>query len=124
MTMTLKPIKTKKEYEAYLEWVDSLFEKKVKPNSPEGGTLQVALLLIKQYEDQHYQIPVPDPIEAIKLKMEEKGLRNKDLVGKMGSKGYISAVLNKKKPLTLELAKIFYRELGVSADVLLSSVDA
>jgi HTH-type transcriptional regulator/antitoxin HigA len=118
--MTLKPIKTKKDYEAYLEWVDRLFDKKVKPNSPEGGTLQVALLLIKQYEDQHYAIPTPDPIEAIKIKMQEKGLRNKDLVGKVGSKGYISAVLNKRKPLTLELAKIFYRELGVSADVLLS----
>jgi HTH-type transcriptional regulator/antitoxin HigA len=118
--MTLKPIKTKKDYEAYLEWVDTLFEKKVKPNSPEGETLQVALLLIKQYEDQHYQIPYPDPIEAIKAKMQEKGLRNKDLVGKVGSKGYISAVLNKRKPLTLELAKIFRRELGVSADVLLS----
>ncbi|TDX00161.1 helix-turn-helix domain-containing protein [Dinghuibacter silviterrae] len=118
--MTLKPIKTKKDYEAYLEWVDSLFEKKVKPNSPEGETLQVALLLIKHYEDQHYPIPYPDPIDAIKAKMQEKGLRNKDLVGKVGSKGYISAVLNKRKPLTLELAKIFRRELGVSAEVLLS----
>lgn len=120
MMMTLKPIKTKKDYEAFLEWVDELLEKKVKPNTPEGGSLQVALLLIKQYEDQHYQIPYPDPIEAIKAKMQEKGLRNKDLVGKIGSKGYISAVLNKKKPMTLELAKIFRRELGVSADILLS----
>lgn len=120
MMMTLKPIKTKKDYEAFLEWVDELLAKKVKPNTPEGGTLQVALLLIKQYEDQHYQIPYPDPIEAIKAKMQEKGLRNKDLVGKIGSKGYISAVLNKKKPMTLELAKIFRRELGVSADILLS----
>jgi HTH-type transcriptional regulator/antitoxin HigA len=118
--MTLRPIKNKKDYEAYLAWADSLFDKKVKPNSPEGETLQVALLLIKQYEDQHYRIPYPDPIEAIKAKMEEKGLRNKDLVGKVGSKGYISAVLNKRKPLTLELARIFHRELGVSADVLLS----
>ncbi|HTJ13515.1 MAG TPA: hypothetical protein VL547_15880 [Dinghuibacter sp.] len=118
--MTLRPIKNKKDYEAYLAWADELFDKKIKPNSAEGETLQVVLLLIKQYEDQHYRIPYPDPIEAIKAKMEEKGLRNKDLVGKVGSKGYISAVLNKRKPLTLELAKIFHRELGVSADVLLS----
>ena len=52
--------------------------------------------------------------------MQERGLKNKDLVGKIGTKGYVSAVLNKKKPLTLELAKMFHRELGISADVLLS----
>lgn len=118
--MKLKPIKSKKDYDTYMEQVDNLFDKKVKPNSPEGEFLQIALLLIKEYEDKHYPIPVPDPIEAIKLKMLEKGLKNKDLVGKVGSKGYVSAVLNKRKPLTLELAKLFYRELGISAEVLLS----
>ena len=118
--MKLRPIKSKKDYEGYLEWVDGLFDKKVKPNSPDGEALQVALLLIKDYEDKHYPVPLPDPIEAIKLKMQERGLKNKDLVGKIGTKGYVSAVLNKRKPLTLELAKLFHRELGVSANVLLS----
>lgn len=118
--MKLKPIKTKKDYESYLNWVDELFEKKVKPNTPEGEKLQVALLLIKDYEDKYYVIPIPDPIEAIRAKMEEKGLRNKDLVGKFGTKGYVSAVLNRKKPMTLELARLFHHELGISADVLLA----
>lgn len=118
--MKLKPINSKKDYETYLGWVDRLFDKKVKPNSPEGETLHVALLLIKEYEDKNFPVPLPDPIEAIKLKMQEAGLKNKDLVGKIGTKGYVSAVLNKKKPLTLELAKLFHRELGISADVLLS----
>ena len=118
--MKLKPIKSNQVYEEYLQWVDELFDKKVKPNSPEGETLQVALLLIKDYEDRHFRIPAPDPIDAIRLKMAEKGLKNKDLVGRIGTKGYVSAILNKKKPLTLELAKLFYRELGISADVLLS----
>jgi HTH-type transcriptional regulator/antitoxin HigA len=118
--MKLKPIKSRKDYEAYLEWVDSLFEKKVKPNSPDGEALQVALLLIRDYEDKHYPVPLPDPIEAIKLKMMERGLKNKDLVGKVGTKGYVSAVLNKRKPLTFEMARLFHRELGVSANVLLS----
>jgi len=118
--MKLKIIKTKKEYKQYLDWVDEMFDKKTKINTLEGETLQVALLLIKQYEDQHFPIPIPDPIEAIKLKMLEKGLKNKDLVGKVGSKGYVSALLNKRKPLTLEIAKLFHNELGVSADVLLS----
>lgn len=118
--MKLKPIKSKKEYQASLDWVDAMFDKRVKPNSQDGEDLQVMLLLIKAYEDKNFPIPAPDPIEAIKLKMEEKGLRNKDLVNKIGSKGYVSAILNRRKPLTLELARIFYRELGVPADVLLS----
>jgi len=118
--MKLKPIKSKKEYESFLEWVDKQFDKKVKPNSPDGEVLQVALLLIKQYEDKNYPIPTPDPLQAIRMKMEEKGIKNKDLVGKIGTKGYISAILSGKKPLTLELAKVFHRELGVPATVLLS----
>lgn len=118
--MELKIIKTKKQYEEYLNWVDKLFDKKPKPNTPEGNKLQVALLLIKQYEDANYPVPLPDPIEAIKIKMEEMGLKNKDLVGKIGSKGYVSALLNKRKPLTLELARIFHQELSIPAEVLLS----
>jgi len=116
----LKIIKTKKEYSDYLNRVDVLFDKKVTPKSAEGEELQVILLLIKQYEDAHFPIPYPDPIDAIKAKMTEKGLKNKDLVGTIGSKGYVSALLNKRKPLNLELAKIFHRELGIPADVLLS----
>lgn len=118
--MELKIIKSKKQYQEYLNWVDKQFDKKVKPDSPQGEKVQVALLLIKQYEDLHYSIPLPDPIEVIKLKMHDLGLKNKDLVGKVGSKGYVSALLNKRKPLTLELAKLFHRELSIPADVLLA----
>ena len=97
-----------------------MFDKKIKPNTEDGEALQIMLLLIKQYEDLHYPIPKPNPVEVVKIKMKEKGLRNKDLVGKIGSKGYVSAVLSGKKPLTLELAKLFHRELGIPAEVLLS----
>jgi len=120
MIMDLRIIKTEIQYEEYLEWIDKQFDKKVKPDSPMGEKVQVALLLIKHYEDEHYPIPKPDPIEAIKIKMLELGLKNKDLVGKIGSKGYVSALLNKRKPLTLELARIFHKELQIPADVLLS----
>lgn len=118
--MTLKPIKTDQEYDTMLEWVDTQFDLSPDINSPEGEQLQIALLLIKAYEDVNYPIPTPDPIEAVKLKMEEKGLLNKDLVTWIGSKGYVSALLNKKKPLTLKLAKIFHQQLGIPAEVLLS----
>ncbi len=66
--MKLKPIKTKKEYEAYLDWVDELFDKKVKRHSSEGEKLQIALLLIKQYEDEYYPIPAPILLKSLNLK--------------------------------------------------------
>lgn len=118
--MKLRPIKTEQEYDELMVWIDEQFDKKTPPDSPDGETLQIALLLIKAYEDEHYAIPSPDPIESIRLKMAEKGYRNKDFVGKVGSKSYISAVLNRRKPLTLEMAKFFHKELGVPANILLS----
>ena len=117
--MNLKIIKSKKEYRQYLDWVDEMFDKKISPGTPEGEKLQIVLLLIAQYEDQHFPIPKPDPIDAIKIKMREMGLKNKYFVGKAGSKGYVSAILNKRKPLTLELARLFHNELGIPADVFL-----
>lgn len=118
--MKPKIIKTEKEYDTYLNWVDEMLDKKIKRDTPEGENLQIILLLIKQYEDEHYSIPYPDPIEVIKMKMQESGIRNKDLVGKIGSKSYVSAILNKHKPLTLEIAKLFHKELGIPAEILLS----
>ena len=118
--MDIKIIKTKKQYQEYLDWIDKKFDNKVKSNSPEGEKVQVALLLVKQYEDANYPVPLPNPIDAIKLKMQDMGLKNKDWVGKVGSKGYVSALLNKRKPLTLELARLFHRELSIPAEVLLS----
>lgn len=118
--MELAVIKTEEDYNSLLEWIDEQFDKKVSPESAEGKKLEVALVLVKNYEDQHYPIPYPDPIEAIKLKMEELGLKNQDLVGKIGSKGYVSSILNRRKPLTLEMAKIFHKELKIPAEVLLS----
>lgn len=118
--MELRVIKSEEQYQEYLNWVDELFDKQVSSDTPEGEMLQVALLLIKQYEDTNYSIPMPDPIDAIKVKMKEAGLRNKDLVGKVGSKGYVSSILSGRKPLTLELARLFHRELNIPAEVLLS----
>jgi HTH-type transcriptional regulator/antitoxin HigA len=118
--MILKPIKDKEAHEAALAWVDKQFDAGILPDTPSGEKLQVVLLLIKEYEDAHYAILPPNPLDAIRLKMEERGLKNKDLVGKVGSKGYVSALLSGKKPLTLNLAKLFHHELGIPASVLLA----
>lgn len=119
-TMELKPIKNEEECDELLDWVDAEFDAAPEPDSPEGHKLQIALLIIKAYEDEHYQIPAPDPIDAIKIKMDEKGLKSKDLVEWVGSKSYVSALLNRKKPLTLKLAKLFHEKLGIPAQVLLN----
>ena len=71
--MELQIIKTEKEYEHLLDWVDQQFDLNIAPDSKEGGQLQIALLLIKQYEDSNYPIPTPDPMEIVKLKMAENG---------------------------------------------------
>ena len=118
--MNVKIIGSDKDYQQYLHWVDRMFDKRVAPDTPEGEKLQVVLLLLKDYEDKHYPIPKPDPIDAIKSKMLDLGLKNKDLVGKVGSKGYVSAILNRRKPLTLELARLFHLELGIPAEILLA----
>ena len=82
--------------------------------------IPLSLLLFKQCEDQHYPVPKPDPIDAIRNKMNDLVLKNKNLAGKIGSKGYISVILNKRKPLTLELTRLFHLELGIPAEILLS----
>ena len=71
--MELKIIKTKKQYQEYLHWIDQKFDSKIKVNTAEGEKVQVALLLIKQYEDANYPVPLPNPNDAIKLKMQDLG---------------------------------------------------
>ena len=118
--MELKIIKIKKQYEAYLDWIDKKFDAKVKANTADGEKVQAALLLVKQYEYANYPVPLPNAIDAIKFEDAGYGLKNKDWVGKVGSKGYVSALLNKRKPLTLDLTRLFHQELSIPAEVLLS----
>ena len=118
--MDLKILKTENEYEELLAWIDTQFDLKIDPQSKTGEKLQIALLLIKQYEDIHHAIPSPDPLEVVKLKMEENGFQNKDLVNWIGSKGYVSALLSGKKPLTLRIAKVLHQKLGIPAAILLA----
>lgn len=114
-----KVLKTEVEYKAALKRTIELFN--ADENTPEGEELDLLLLLVKDYEDRNYHVPDPDPIEVIKLKLEEKGLKQKDLEPIIGSKGYVSQVLSGKKELTLKMVKGLHQFLGISADIFLTN---
>jgi HTH-type transcriptional regulator / antitoxin HigA len=116
--VSLKPIKTKEQYREYLQIIDSLVD--CSEGSPEEETLELISILVENYEAKHYPIEAPDPIDAIKIKMEEEGLKRKDLAPFFGSSSRVSEVLNRKRPLTLEMIKKIHHGLGISANTLLA----
>jgi HTH-type transcriptional regulator/antitoxin HigA len=116
--ITIAPIKTVEEYTAAMNNIRRLWD--CPENSKEADLLEVLSILVEDYEKKHYIIEPLDPIEAIKYKMEEEGLNQKDLVKYFGSKERVSEVLNKKRPLTLRMIKNLYHNLGISADSLLA----
>jgi len=114
----LKPIKTKEQYKNYLKIIDSLID--CLEDSPEEQVLELVSIIVESYEAEHYPIEAPNPIEAIKLMIEEKGLKRKDLAVYFGSSSRVSEVLNGKRQLTFEMAKKIRQGLGISAEVLLA----
>lgn len=120
MSNSWKILKSETEYNLALKRTIEIFH--ADEDSPESDELDILLLLVKDYEDRHYNIPSPDPIEVIKLKLEEKGLKQKDLEPIIGSKGYVSQVLSGKKELTLKMVKGLHQFLGISADIFLAGV--
>ena len=117
--MEIKPIKTETDYDQVLERLELIFD--ATPNSKEGDEAEILALLIDNYENKHYRIESPDPIEAIKIRMEEMNLKQKDLVGVIGGKSRVSEILNKKKRLTVEMIRELERILHISASVLVSN---
>jgi HTH-type transcriptional regulator/antitoxin HigA len=114
----LKPVKSEVQYKEYLKIIDDLID--CEENSAEEELLELVSILVESYENQKYPIEDPDPIEAIKLKMEEQGLKRKDLAIYFGSTSRVSEVLNKKRALTFDTAKKLRKGLGISADVLMN----
>lgn len=117
--MKIKPIKTEKDYQAALKRLELIFD--ADPNSKEGDEADVLSLLIEHYENQHFPIESPDPIEAIKIRMEEMNLKQKDLVGIIGGKSRVSEILNKKKRLTVDMIRELEKILNISASVLVNN---
>lgn len=117
--MEIKPIKTEKDYERSLERLELIFD--ANPDSKEGDEAEILSMLIDSYENKHYPIEAPDPIEAIKIRMEEMNLKQKDLVGIIGGKSRVSEILNKKKKLTVEMIRELEKILHISASVLVNN---
>lgn len=111
-------LKTENEYKEVVKRTIEIFH--AEEGSPESDELDLLLLLVKDYEDRHYEIPNPNPIEVIKLKLAEKGLKQKDLEPIIGSKGYVSSILSGKKELTLKMVKGLHQLLGIPAEIFLA----
>ncbi len=118
--MNVKPIKTEQNYDNALQRVDELMEINLALNTPLSDELEILVLLIEKYEEKHYNIEAPDPIEAIKIRMQDMGLKQKDLVPYIGSASKVSELLNRKISLSLNMVVNLAKALHLSFDVLLS----
>ena len=115
--MNIKVIKTETEYQEALERLEIIFDAKL--GTAEGDELEVLSILIEQYEKVHYPIDLPDPIEAIKFRMEQLGLQQKDLAEIIGFKSRVSEIMNYKRKLTLEMIRSLHKSLSIPTNVLI-----
>ncbi len=114
--MKIKPIRTEEDYELAMKRLDKIFD--ANPGTKEGDELEVLALLIEDYENKHYPIGPPDPIEAIKFRMEQMGLKQKDLGELLGHKSRASEILSRKRKLTLNMIRTLNKKLNISTEVL------
>ncbi|MEY4738183.1 MAG: hypothetical protein RL302_2502 [Pseudomonadota bacterium] len=117
--MDIRPIHTKADYKAALKIVSALVDADPKRGTPDGDRLEVLGALLVAYEAKHYPIELPDPIEAIKFRMEQQGLSAKDLQPMIGGLNRVYEVLNRKRPLSLAMVRRLNSSLGISAECLI-----
>jgi HTH-type transcriptional regulator/antitoxin HigA len=120
MEISVRPIRTEADYDTALAEVDALMD--AVPGTPEGDRLDVLVTLIEAYEAKHWAIEAPDPLEAIRIRMQQKNLRNRDLEPMIGSRGRVSEVLSGKRALTLPMIRRLSKGLDLSPDVLIQEV--
>ena len=118
--MIKKLIKKEKDYNLALARIEKLMDSK--PGTPEFDELELLSTLVEIFEDEHFPIGMPDPLSAIKFRMEQLGLNQQGLVPFIGSRSKVSEVLNRKRPLTLSMMRSLHKELGIPADVLLTKL--
>jgi len=118
--MELKPIRTEVEYDAALREASTYFDKEPEPGTEDGDRFEVLVMLIEAYEAKHYLIAPPDPVEAIKFRMEQAGLTPKDLGPMIGRTNRVYEVLSRKRPLTLPMIRRLHVGLGIPAESLIA----
>lgn len=117
--MTIRPIKSKKDYQAALSRLELIFD--ARPGTKDGDELEVLGILVDNYEQEHYPIDYPDPIEAIKFRMEQLGYSQNDLAKIIGLKSRASKILNRRRKLTLDMIRQLHQSLGIPTNVLIQA---
>lgn len=119
--MEIKPIRTKADYRAALKKIETLMS--ARAGSPEGERLDIMVTLVEAYEKKHYHLDLPDPVDAIKFRMEQMALAPKDLVPMIGQINRVYEILNRKRPLTLQMIRRLHQKLGIPAESLIKEPD-
>ncbi len=117
--MEIRPIRTDADYKVTLKDVSRLMQTDPEPGTADGDRLDVLATLVQAYEAKHYPIDLPDPIEAIKFRMEQAGLTVKDLEPMIGQRNRVYEILNRKRALTLPMIWRLHQQLGISAESLI-----
>jgi HTH-type transcriptional regulator/antitoxin HigA len=121
--MEIRPIRTKADYKAALREVSAYFDNEPEPRTPEGERFEVLLTLVEAYEAKHFPVELPDPVEAIKFRMEQAGLTPKDLVPAIGRLNRVYEILGRKRPLTLAMIWRLHEKFGIPAESLIRPTD-
>ena len=116
--MEIRPIKTEQDYNESIKMIEELWG--AKKDSPEGDELDLLCTLVESYEIKHYPIAPPDPIDAIKFRMEQMGMTKTDMAKYLGSQSSVNEVLSRKRQLTLKMVKSLYKGLKIPAEILLA----
>jgi HTH-type transcriptional regulator/antitoxin HigA len=122
--MDIRPVHTEADYKATLKEISALMESDPESGTPEGDRLDILTTLVQAYEAKYLPISAPDPVEAIKFRMDQAGLSVKDLETIIGKRNRVYEVLNRKRPLTLAMIRRLHHSLGIPADVLIAQTVA
>jgi len=117
--MNIKVIKTEEDYQKALKRLEILFD--MPPDTPEGDEAELLTILIEKYEDEHFPIEAPDPIEAIKFRMEQLNMKKSDLARVIGYKSRVSEIFSGKRKLTLQMIRSLHKQLRIPYEALLSN---
>lgn len=117
--MEIRPIHTEGDYKIVMREISVYFENEPEPGTPEGDRFEILLTLAEAYETKHFPIDLPDPVEAIKFRMEQSGLTPKDLVPMIGRLNRVYEILNRKRLLTLPMIWKLHNQLGIPAESLI-----